>query len=323
MDPVITEFELGKTRKVEMEDYDLALDVRGLKLTFVNAYFIGSPGDYKPWVLIDAGLYGSAKNIIEKAEQLYGKDNPPQAIVLTHGHFDHVGALPKLLDYWPRVRVYAHAQEIPFLTGQYQYPAPDPGVGGGAMAAMSWMYPRKPINIRGRVLPIASKMSFLEDWEVIHTPGHTPGHISLFRKKDGVLIAGDALSTTNQNSLTSVIKQEKVLHGPPSYYTINWQQAKKSVFDLSNRMPKAVGAGHGLPMFDNELYIGLERLKLKFESSEIPSEGHYTQMPVEIDDDINNYPVPEAYHTYKRYTIAGLFSAAIIIGAAIYAFNRK
>jgi glyoxylase-like metal-dependent hydrolase (beta-lactamase superfamily II) len=45
----------------------------------------------------------------------------------------------------------------------------------------------------------------LPDWAVIHTPGHTPGHLSLYRRRDGVLITGDAVVTVDLNSLLGVL----------------------------------------------------------------------------------------------------------------------
>ncbi|MFN3405613.1 MAG: MBL fold metallo-hydrolase [Cytophagaceae bacterium] len=166
-------------------DYAVANDVIGFKILFVNVYMIGTPGNGNPWVLVDAGLPGSAKRIKEEAAKYYGENNPPKAIVLTHGHFDHVGALADLLDSWKNVKVYAHPLEIPYLTGKASYPPPDPTAGNGAMAYMSWLFPVKPINIKDRVEPLAEggKVPELPDWGYIHTPGHSPGHISLFQRK--------------------------------------------------------------------------------------------------------------------------------------------
>jgi glyoxylase-like metal-dependent hydrolase (beta-lactamase superfamily II) len=80
--------------------------VWGMKILFVNVYMIEdfSSGN---WVLIDAGLKGTAAKIIKMAEGIFGKRKKPQAIILTHGHFDHVGALEDLLKIWD-VPVYAH-----------------------------------------------------------------------------------------------------------------------------------------------------------------------------------------------------------------------
>ena len=50
---------------------------------------------------------------------------------------------------------------------------------------------------------------------VIHTPGHSPGHVSLFRDSDRVLIAGDAIITIDQQNASKLFTQVRELHGPP------------------------------------------------------------------------------------------------------------
>ncbi|MBL6447761.1 MBL fold metallo-hydrolase [Fulvivirga sp. 29W222] len=103
--------------------YSVAFDVIGFKIFFVNVYMIGEPINGGDWILIDAGLPGSADRIRKEAEKVFGSNNKPRAIVRTHGHFDHVGALPKLLSYWD-VPVYAHPLEMPYLRGKSHYPPP-------------------------------------------------------------------------------------------------------------------------------------------------------------------------------------------------------
>lgn len=93
-----------------------------------QCHFLGLP-KRDEWVLVDAGMPRSAEVIKKTAEAIYGPNHPPAAIILTHGHFDHVGALIELMEHW-EVPVYAHLKEMPYLTGQESYPEPDPSVEG-------------------------------------------------------------------------------------------------------------------------------------------------------------------------------------------------
>src|SRR5689334_3195575 len=83
-------------------------DLACLRIAIVNAYLFGHPraGD-RGWVLIDAALPGSADRIAKEAEWRFGSGARPSAIVLTHGHFDHVGAVRELAERWDAM-VYAH-----------------------------------------------------------------------------------------------------------------------------------------------------------------------------------------------------------------------
>src|SRR5579875_3750731 len=83
---------------------EIGAGVRGLRILFVNVFAISGPTG---WTLIDTGLYLSAGKIKHWAESHFGKGTKPEAIVLTHGHFDHVGAIKDLLHDW-NVPVYAH-----------------------------------------------------------------------------------------------------------------------------------------------------------------------------------------------------------------------
>ncbi len=75
------------------------------------------------------GLPRTADYIRQAAEVRFGVDTRPEAIVLTHAHFDHVGALVDLVRVWG-VPVYAHSLELPFLTGRAMYPPPREDVHG-------------------------------------------------------------------------------------------------------------------------------------------------------------------------------------------------
>jgi glyoxylase-like metal-dependent hydrolase (beta-lactamase superfamily II) len=253
----------------------IAEDIFFLQVLIANVCFVGKSNS-DDWVLIDAGLSGATNRILEAAEEYYGKDNPPKAIILTHGHFDHIGAIDTLLEKW-NAPVFAHKLELPYLTGEKDYPKPDPTVGGGLMSAVSPLYPNESINLGDKVkaLPEDGNIPFMKGWRYIHTPGHTPGHISLFRDCDKVLIAGDAFITVNQESALAVLTQEEEVNGPPAYFTTDWEEAKKSVQKLADLKPSLVITGHGQPIGGEKLTKELERLANNFDKLAMPDQGKY------------------------------------------------
>ncbi len=253
-------------------------DVACLKIVIANAYLIGNPRDHAEWVLVDAGLPGTVGTILKEAEDHFGKDNPPQAIILTHGHFDHVGALVELVEHW-EVPVYAHEQELPYLTGKANYPPAETEVSKGLMAKLSPAYPREGINLGGYVQPLPSdgEVPSLPEWKWIATPGHTPGHISLFRESDRALIAGDAFVTVKQESATEVLLQDKEVHGSPAYFTPDWKTAWESVKRLDELRPELAMTGHGKPMQGEELRKQLSTLTANYGKLAVPDKGKYVQ----------------------------------------------
>ena len=200
----------------------------------------------------------------------------PKAILLTHGHFDHVGAVIDLVKHW-EVPVYAHELELPFLTGESSYPDPDPTVEGGLVSKMSAIFPTDPINLGNRVeqLPSDGSVPYLPGFRWIHTPGHSPGHVSLFRDEDKALIAGDAFVTVKQEYLYKVLTQEQEISGPPRYLTPDWSAAFESVKKLEALKPSVAITGHGLPMTGKLLTDSLKKLVKEFESIAIPEYGKF------------------------------------------------
>lgn len=240
----------------------------------VNLVVYGTNRD--EFVLIDSGMPKSAPEIKAMIAKRFGDAAVPRAIVLTHGHFDHVGSLVELLEDW-QVPVYAHEEELPYLTGKKDYPTGDPGVDSGLVAKMSPMFPNHGIDISSHVqaLPSEGAVPEMEGWRWVHTPGHTPGHISLFREEDRALIAGDAFVTVKQESLFKVMTQTREISGPPRYYTTDWEAAYESVKKLGALKPSVAVTGHGQPMAGKELAESLHYLVEHFKDIAMPKDSRY------------------------------------------------
>jgi glyoxylase-like metal-dependent hydrolase (beta-lactamase superfamily II) len=265
-------------RDAERDDatHEVTDDLAYQRLAIVNVAYFGQPGAGSQWVLIDAGLHGTAALIRRAAGARFGEGTRPACIILSHGHFDHVGALKDLAEDW-QVPIYAHTIEHPYLDGRDSYPPPDPSVGGGLMARLSPLYPRGPYDFRPwlRALPDDGSVPGMPGWVWVHTPGHAPGHVSLWRAADRSLIVGDAFVTTKQESVYHAITQEPELHGPPAYYTPDWIRARASVQKLAALEPEIVVTGHGRAMRGEAMRRALHTLADRFDELAVPKQGKY------------------------------------------------
>lgn len=246
-------------------------DLLLMNFTVVNACLVGTSDNY---ILVDTGLENSADFILQCVESKFGKKSKPKAIILTHGHFDHVGSVKKLLKTW-NVPVYIHHLELPYVTGKKDYPVADPTVDQGLVAKLSPTFPHTSIDISAYTdkLPDDGSIPEMPEWKWIGTPGHSEGHISLFRDKDRVLIAGDAFSTTKQESLMSVLTHSEQISGLPKYLTTDWKAAEASVRQLRDLKPSLVIASHGEPMKGEELTRHLDMLVDNFDEIAVPDKG--------------------------------------------------
>jgi glyoxylase-like metal-dependent hydrolase (beta-lactamase superfamily II) len=311
---------MPQQRNGEYEVDEVAADVARLRIATVNVYFLGPrrkrsrAGASNPvWVLVDAGLPHGAAEILRVAGERFGVESRPAAIVLTHGHFDHVGALPGLLAVWD-VPVYAHMAELPFLTGRADFPPPDPTVGSGLPARVAPEVPEAGLNLGDRIhrLPANGRMPALRAWQWTHTPGHSPGHISLFRAADRLLIAGDAVATADQASVYSSFTQQTELSGPPAYFTIDWDMAERSVSMLASLRPAVLAAGHGRPISNVTLAADLAALARDFRQRVRPTHGRYVVQPAFAEGThVSTLPVSARSSRVRWGAVSGVAAAAL------------
>ena len=172
-------------------------------------------------VLIDVGPEGIVDALEVHLRDLGHELADVWLVLLTHHDGDHAGGLADLLERTDAV-VAAHREETPFVTGKR-----DPLKGDGDR------YPPVAVDVEladgVRIPTLAGPMM------VVETPGHTPGHLSLFFPEEGLLVAGDAL----------VADGEEPLSGPKPEFTLDMDRALESVEALANRDVDRVVCYHG------------------------------------------------------------------------------
>ena len=295
----------------------IAPDVGWLPISFVNVYFVGRPGG--PWVLIDAGLPGRAQQIRAAAAARYGAASRPEAILLTHGHWDHVGSAQRLAETWD-VPIYAHTLEHPYLTGRSAYPPPDPTI-GGAIAFLSRFMPSTPYDFGSRLRALPPKqVPGLPDWEWLPTPGHSPGHVSFFRPADRVLLAGDAFATMDMDSWSGLVTGKQRLARAGAPFNSDWAATRASVEHLAKLRPNVVGCGHGIPISEHDIAARLARFAERFRA---PRHGRYVRRPAQTDEHgVVSLPRPPL-DPVPFATAAALLAVGVILGAGWLEDERR
>jgi glyoxylase-like metal-dependent hydrolase (beta-lactamase superfamily II) len=142
--------------------------------------------------LVDAGLKGGAKRVLAGLSAMGKHPADVARLVLTHAHLDHAGGASRLVERTGLPGVTVHADDAAFVR-EGRIPPRDPSgsrlwrlmdhLPGGRIPAVTVASELAD----GDLIPVAGGLS------VIHTPGHTPGHVSLLHRSSGVLVTGDAI----------------------------------------------------------------------------------------------------------------------------------
>jgi glyoxylase-like metal-dependent hydrolase (beta-lactamase superfamily II) len=141
--------------------------------------------DEETAVLIDTGFPGQYDDLRSALEKIGMPISQLKAVILTHQDVDHIGCLPEILqECGTQVRIYAHELDKPYIEGQF------PLLKDGHLE-------HPPKGKVDETVTDGQELPFCGGIRVIHTPGHTPGHISLYLMRSKTLIAGDSMYSVN------------------------------------------------------------------------------------------------------------------------------
>lgn len=193
----------------------------------VNCYVFEAEDEL---ILIDAALKMAASSIIEFAHTL---NKPIKQVILTHSHMDHIGALDEVKKAFPEAVVYLSKRDARLFAGDFSLlpGEPEKKVKGSFSK-----------NIHTKPDVLLEEGDEIGSLTVIATPGHTPGSISLYDEKSGVVIAGDAVVTKGGLFVTGEFRSTFPF---PYFATWDAETALKSAEKLLALPLSCLAAGHG------------------------------------------------------------------------------
>ena len=201
--------------------------IEGLKMG--RSYLIDDRGGL---TLVDTSTTSASESIIKALEAIRRPLWDLKTIVATHYHYDHTGNVATLRER-SGATFCAHADDAPYIDGRMMWMAPRGTLGrmlGGQAEKRHYALKVDRELREGEVLAVAGGL------EVIHAPGHTPGHIALYARERSVLFSGDAFMNTAG------------LREAPAMSTHDVEQARSSVRKLAALDFEYALPGHGQPI---------------------------------------------------------------------------
>lgn len=180
-------------------------------------------------VLIDAATRWAGRRIFRQLA-----DRKLSLLALTHVHPDHQGAARTICQRYA-IDLACHAADLPAMEGRQPI---QPNNFFIRCSTRLWAGPPHPV---GRLLQEGDEVA---GFRIVHAPGHTPGHIILFRDADRMAIVGDVLNGMNLATTWPGI------HEPPAIFSTDPSENRRSIRRLAELQPRLICFGHGPPLAD-------------------------------------------------------------------------
>ena len=223
--------------------------VHRLEHAFTNCYLLV---DGENWTLVDAAFPNTWSPLIRAAHELDLRMRDLQGIVLTHGHFDHVGVAARAVEELG-VPVFVHAGDRTLAAHPYRYrrehsPFVYPLLYPRAFVPLISMVRAGALHVRGveevSELPGSGMLDLPGRPEVVFTPGHTFGHCGLLLREKETLLTGDALVTLDP--YTGIAGAQIVAGAATAHSPL----ALRSLDAISATGARVLLPGHGEPWLD-------------------------------------------------------------------------
>lgn len=182
--------------------------------------------------LVDTGLPGQEEEIASALAEAGIGVSDLGRIVFTHQDLDHVGSGAALVRQ-SGARVLAHAVEAPFIGGDLKPLKPTAEMLEQRPQLREMVRRLEPVGV-DEVLEDGDRLDLAGGTQVIFTPGHTPGHMSLYLERPRVLVAGDALTA-----------EDGRLNGPNPPVTLDMDEAALSVRRMAELDVEIIVCYHG------------------------------------------------------------------------------
>lgn len=183
--------------------------------------------------LIDTGFRGSGARLLRSVRAAGRSPDEIERIIITHYHPDHLGGLAELQRVLP-AKTAIHAVEAPVVMRTAGPPSPfaNRALRLIALPIGRRVFPYTPVRIDER-LRDGDEFLTLGGLRVVHTPGHTPGHVALYFPQLALLIAGDALQHRNG-----------AVSGPAPAFTASMRDAMRSAYRLAGLKIEVLAFSH-------------------------------------------------------------------------------